>query len=610
MPPKRTLSKSRNAVVVLGMHRSGTSALAGTLAHLGCELPQTLMPASAVNPKGYYESVRLYEMNESIMDSAGTQWDDWQPFNPDWINSHRAEEFIPQAAKVLADEYGTSRLFVVKDPRICVLLPFWNRVFEQEDIAPVYVHIHRNPVEVAVALNTQEGLPLPYGILLWLRYVIEAEHGSRGATRCFTSDDRLVANWPRVIKDIKERTKLVFPRNSGKVDTQIDAFLTPQEASTAAQPARHSKLLSVWAELILDVLEQWADKGEDKAGYAVFDAVRVELDAAAPVFGALVEEARTTTQQKTGQDTANGGKASTPQAAPDTVIEDYERQAQDMLAQVQAAEAEAEATRHALEQHQIRHRKTEKALAKSDAKRKALRAEFLAQQTAHEVAQDARRSAEQEKADLAARLTSTTEEMDRLERAVTEMDREKWQLQSELAQRTSETVDVGRRNDENTALVATLTAQLEQLRIAQATHVQENEQLKKDARMLRVNLQNETEQKLEATLMQMRLQHSAAVEVLEHKNTALTQEADQLRKNSRLLRVNLQNEMQQRFEKTLMQTRKQSERLREDLVKAQTNQHHRIAELEGDNWALRHSTSWKITKPLRSVILFLRSRRG
>jgi len=59
MTKKRFSPKSRNAVVVLGMHRSGTSALAGVLARLGCDLPQTLMPTNDFNAKGYYESLRL-----------------------------------------------------------------------------------------------------------------------------------------------------------------------------------------------------------------------------------------------------------------------------------------------------------------------------------------------------------------------------------------------------------------------------------------------------------------------------------------------------------------------------------------------------------------------
>ena len=41
--------KSRYAVVVLGMHRSGTSALAGVMGHLGCDLPKMLMPANEAN---------------------------------------------------------------------------------------------------------------------------------------------------------------------------------------------------------------------------------------------------------------------------------------------------------------------------------------------------------------------------------------------------------------------------------------------------------------------------------------------------------------------------------------------------------------------------------
>ena len=48
-----------SVLLVLGMHRSGTSALAGTFSQLGLRLGDELMPATAdANPKGYFEHVQ------------------------------------------------------------------------------------------------------------------------------------------------------------------------------------------------------------------------------------------------------------------------------------------------------------------------------------------------------------------------------------------------------------------------------------------------------------------------------------------------------------------------------------------------------------------------
>ncbi len=612
MTKKRFSPKSRNAVVVLGMHRSGTSALAGVLARLGCDLPQTLMPTNDFNAKGYYESLRLYEMNDAILRSGGAQWDDWQPFNPDWETSHRAEEFLATGAEVLTEEYGTSRMFVLKDPRMCVLMPFWNRLFEQEEITPTYVHIHHSPMEVATSLHTREGLPLTYGVLLWLRHVLDAELGSRDALRCFTSYDQVLGNWTDVIAQIKADTGLVFSRTSDSVNAEISTFLTPDMNTSvaAARNTHQNPLLSKWAGRILEVLERWATQGEDPADFATFDDVRAEMEDVAPLFGTLIRDARTATQHKTALEavTAELDTLRAQTTTQEASINGYQLQAEDMLAQLQAAQTELETTRQQTAQEQALREEMQQTLDKLAKKKKSLRKALTAQQAAHDDAHAQQLTARQTATDLDTQLTAVTQELEQLTKNLTEVDQEKWQLQSELAQRTSETMDLARQNTEYTEKMATLTAQIDDLERAQAAQTQESEQLKKSARLLQVNTQKELEQKFETALAQLRTQSDAEIATLRHAADIQAQENEQLKKSGRMMRVNLQKELEQKLQETLMQNRKSSEKMRTDLANAQAQQHQRIADLEGDNWALRHSTSWKITKPLRSLVLFLRPR--
>ncbi|HZV10643.1 MAG TPA: hypothetical protein VFF94_12845, partial [Novosphingobium sp.] len=83
----------RQAVVVLGMHRSGTSALARIVSLLGADLPATLMPADASNVAGHWESGPVCGVNEALLASAGSRWDDWQGLNPAWYGSAREAQF-------------------------------------------------------------------------------------------------------------------------------------------------------------------------------------------------------------------------------------------------------------------------------------------------------------------------------------------------------------------------------------------------------------------------------------------------------------------------------------------------------------------------------------
>lgn len=65
---------TKTAYVVLGMHRSGTSSVAGALSHLGAAPPASLMPPKADNPSGFWESERISDFNEEILNSIGTTW--------------------------------------------------------------------------------------------------------------------------------------------------------------------------------------------------------------------------------------------------------------------------------------------------------------------------------------------------------------------------------------------------------------------------------------------------------------------------------------------------------------------------------------------------------
>ena len=77
------------ALVVLGMHRSGTSALAGVLSKTGYDLPKNLLPASFDNPKGYFESKEIIALNDDLFAEMGAVWSDWMP--PEGLDAKRPD---------------------------------------------------------------------------------------------------------------------------------------------------------------------------------------------------------------------------------------------------------------------------------------------------------------------------------------------------------------------------------------------------------------------------------------------------------------------------------------------------------------------------------------
>jgi len=163
------------AVLVLGMHRSGTSSVAATLVRLGGTAPQNLMPPSENNEKGHWESTVLADLNDEILAAGGSDWQDWRPYEVARIDSASANELFARATSALASEFGDTGLPVVKDPRMCRLMRFWAPVFGEAKCSVRALLPLRSPLEVAWSLKRRNDISPGYGCLMWLRHVLDAE---------------------------------------------------------------------------------------------------------------------------------------------------------------------------------------------------------------------------------------------------------------------------------------------------------------------------------------------------------------------------------------------------------------------------------------------------
>lgn len=290
--PKKTVrpASKRICVMVLGMHRSGTSALTRVFNLLGCDLPQTLIGANRTNEPGHWEAAPVARLNDQILESAGSTWDDWAEVNPDWFASPRSEEFREKAVEVLAAEFGPSRIFVLKDPRICRLAPFWLDVLGHAGIQPIIVLPLRNPRDVAMSLKARNDFEPGFSNLLWLRHVLDAERATRGLARCFTGYDDLLANWPRVVEHVRSRTGIAWPRYSEQSSAEIDSFLSDRFRHHHEGPATviENPSLSRWLRESYAILLDWIQSGERSGDYERLDAIRDELNIASPAFGRLI----------------------------------------------------------------------------------------------------------------------------------------------------------------------------------------------------------------------------------------------------------------------------------------------------------------------------------
>ncbi len=287
--PAVRATAERQAVVILPMHRSGSSALSRVLSLLGCDLPKTLMVGNETNPTGHWESTVIRTLNDDVLASGGSQWQDWQAFNPNWYKTPKPREFQVRALEILQDEFGASSLFVFKDPRVCRIFPFWRDTFAVAGIAPKIILTVRHPQEVAASLERRKdnGIPALVGLLLWLRYMLEAEADSRGMTRAFVSYDKLLRDPVGVAESLQDRLGLFWPSLSELQADEIRGYVDPtlrHHDAVAGAGLAGVPDFREWLDEVYEIFLRWSRDGEDGADYPALDAVRARLnDLAGPL---------------------------------------------------------------------------------------------------------------------------------------------------------------------------------------------------------------------------------------------------------------------------------------------------------------------------------------
>jgi hypothetical protein len=290
-----TSNTPQTCILIAGMHRSGTSALSRVLGLLGCAHAKNQLPASETNTTGYWESALINELNNEILESAGSGWDDWAACAPSWFDSPLAEGFKAKALKVYRQEYGDAPLSVLKDPRICRLLPFWLPLLKESKFNVFTLIPIRNPKEVAASLAKRDKSDLLYNQLLWLRHVLDAEAGSRGEKRAFLLYEDLIENHAATLVTIEGRLGLKWPRQSARVSEEIEAYLSPKYRNEhlTTQSVLNDPEASQWLKSTYEIMMRWAVHGESDSDYEALDQILAELNQSAHTFGRVVYRGKT-----------------------------------------------------------------------------------------------------------------------------------------------------------------------------------------------------------------------------------------------------------------------------------------------------------------------------
>jgi hypothetical protein len=159
-------------VFVMGMHRSGTSAVTGMLDQLGLRGPsqEDRLRASRFNARGHFESRTLNRIDNQLLHVLGATWSSPPSLAAGWEDDRSVVALRESATQAFQSTFPI-RPMAWKDPRNCILLPFWRSVLRPPLAA---VLVYRDNLEVALSLQRRDQLTLTHGLALWERYLRSA----------------------------------------------------------------------------------------------------------------------------------------------------------------------------------------------------------------------------------------------------------------------------------------------------------------------------------------------------------------------------------------------------------------------------------------------------
>ncbi|MDE0036971.1 MAG: glycosyltransferase [Gammaproteobacteria bacterium] len=186
-------------IFVLGMHRSGTSAVARILNLMGVYFGGEHVGTgrSEQNVKGFWERRDVRDLNDDMLFDSSCDWDCVADFDLDALSAETRSTHVDAAADIVLN-MDAHRPWFIKEPRLCLLFPIWRQVLE----SPFCIHVLRNPLEVAHSLRTRNGIPIGTGLALWETYNLHMLNASAGLPRVFVHYEDLMKNASVVVEQL------------------------------------------------------------------------------------------------------------------------------------------------------------------------------------------------------------------------------------------------------------------------------------------------------------------------------------------------------------------------------------------------------------------------
>jgi hypothetical protein len=177
------VKEEKNAILIMGMHRSGTSIASAIISAFGFSLGINQLPPNEENEKGFFENSAIVELNDELLRYMNLAWDS---IGFTWNVGFSDEEFAgfrEKARAILINEFSDCKNIVIKDPRLCYLFEFWQGILVENGYSIRCIVLVRNPLECARSQERRHdkdpdfhvlGKYTDQVLLLWYTYLRKA----------------------------------------------------------------------------------------------------------------------------------------------------------------------------------------------------------------------------------------------------------------------------------------------------------------------------------------------------------------------------------------------------------------------------------------------------
>lgn len=218
----------KTCLLIHGMHRSGTSMMAGLLQLWGLDLGKNLMPANEFNEKGYFENIEIWRLNDSILSDLDADWNTTYRIE-DAEQENLVEKYRPILKNIINHEFGDEWPIVIKDPRISVILPLWILMLKELQFSIHHIIMVRHPHEVKASLARREGYIQEKSLLLWQDHMLKASFYTKDDSRLFVDYNVLFDTLPNCIEKIQKKFQLHIDPEISQMEKFISKNLRHHE---------------------------------------------------------------------------------------------------------------------------------------------------------------------------------------------------------------------------------------------------------------------------------------------------------------------------------------------------------------------------------------------